>query len=246
MGLSATVLGCSGTYAAPDNACSGYLVDGDGFRVLVDCGPGTLANLQHHLRPDGLDAVLISHSHPDHWLELPVLRNALKYLLGRSGLPVFGTVETLELAEPLCGGRLSPPFEWRTISDSDELKLGPMEVRFARTAHPPETLSMRFDLGDAGLAYSADTGPGWSFAELGRGIDLGICEATFLDRDRLAGGGTHMSAAQAGEGARRSGVDRLVITHLVPGSDPAEHRAEAADAYGAPVEVASVGARFDV
>ena len=110
MGLSWTVLGCSGTYAAPDNACSGYLVRSGDTNVWVDCGPGTLANLQHHVPIPMVDAVVVSHVHPDHWLELPVLRNALKYGFGRSGVGLFGTAATRARLDALVDGEIEPTF----------------------------------------------------------------------------------------------------------------------------------------
>ena len=90
-----TVLGSSGTFAGPDDACSGYLVEHDGFRLLMDAGPGTLSNLQQHVPLDRLDAVLLSHAHPDHWTELPTPCNAFRFVLGRDDLPVIGSQEVL-------------------------------------------------------------------------------------------------------------------------------------------------------
>ncbi|MBN2622032.1 MAG: MBL fold metallo-hydrolase, partial [Acidimicrobiales bacterium] len=83
--LTVTVLGSSGTYAGPGEACSGYLVRSPGATVVVDLGSGTLANLQHHVELGAVDAVVLTHEHPDHWLDLPLLRNALRYVLGIEG-----------------------------------------------------------------------------------------------------------------------------------------------------------------
>ncbi len=243
MPLSITVLGSSGTFASPGNACSGYLVDADGFRVLLDCGPGTVANLQAHLRLAEVDAVVVSHVHPDHWLDLPVLRNAYRYVLGRSDVPVLTTAEVMEQADLLIGLD-DPTLRWSVLEDGDERRVGPLRLRVSRTAHPAETLAVRLDLGDASLAYSADTGPSWTFAELGRGIDVAVGEATVLHADHHLVGDVHSSAQEAGAGAAAAGVERLVLTHLLPGADPGEFRAEAAAAYGAPVQVAAVGATF--
>jgi ribonuclease BN (tRNA processing enzyme) len=244
MSFTITVLGSSGSYAAAGNACSGYLVVGDGFRLLLDCGPGTLANLQEHISPTEIDAIFCTHIHPDHWLELPVLRNALRYVLDASDVPVHVTAETREVAVPLCGGGDDPTFRWSTVAAGDELQVGPFRVRTSGTDHPPETLAVRLDLRDRSFAYSADTGPGWTFAELGEGIDLAIGEATVLHEDRALAGGVHSTAREAGEGARHAGVGRLVITHQLPGSDVARFEDEAADAYGAPVTAAFPGATF--
>ena len=97
--LAVTVLGSGGTFAGPDNACSGYLVRGGGTAVLLDCGPGVLSSLQSHMAPTELDAIVVSHSHPDHWGDLPILRNALHYVLGHGGMDLYSTRETLGLLE---------------------------------------------------------------------------------------------------------------------------------------------------
>lgn len=244
MGLTVTVLGCSGTYAGPGNACSGYLVRGGGTTVWVDCGPGTLANLQRHVDLDALDGVVVSHSHPDHWLELPVLRNALKYGRGREGMPLHTTAETRGFLDHVAHGDCEPTFDWRQIADGDRVEIGALQLTFSRTDHPVETLAMRIEGEGASLAYSADTGPGWSLTALGPGIDVALCEATLLAHQE--GTAPHLSGRQAGASARDAGARRLVITHIYPTSDPERHRAEAHEAFGAPVEVAAIHESFEV
>lgn len=242
--LTVTVLGSSGTYAGPDGACSGYLVRSDGATVMMDAGPGTLANLQRHVEPSTLDAVVLSHSHPDHWLELPVLRNALKYVLGCHGVDLYTTAETLELAEALTHRELTPTFRPHVITDGSEFTVGDQRWRCSRTDHPVETLALRVDAGGRSLAYTADTGPGWSLAELGP-VDLAISEATFLHGSPEQNP-VHLSAREAGQLARAAGVRRLVITHVLPTGSVADSVAEASDAYGAPVDVATLHRTFDV
>jgi ribonuclease BN (tRNA processing enzyme) len=247
MSLTVTILGCSGTYAAAGNACSGYLVRGGGTTVLMDAGPGTLANLQNHVGLADLDAVVISHSHPDHWLEIPVMRNALRYVLGQSDLPLYSTAETLGLAEDLGHGQLRPTFVPETITDGSEFSIGPLRFRASRTDHPPETLALRVDLGDESLAYTADTGPRWSLAELGPDIDLAISEATFLEADLpVPGDRVHLTAAEAGAGARSSKVRNLLVTHVLPTGSAEEAVVEASDAYGAAVRAAEVNRTYTV
>jgi ribonuclease BN (tRNA processing enzyme) len=240
MGLSVTVLGCSGTYAGAGGACSGYLLRAEGVTVLLDAGPGTLANLQDHVRPDELDAVVVTHSHPDHWAEVPVLRNALTYVLHRGGVPLLTTAETLGMVEAASHGRVGSAFVPRVITDGSELSIGPLSVRCSRTDHPPETLAVRVDHDGRSFAYTADTGPGWSLAELGPGIDLAISEATFLERDSDPGRPVHLTAAEAGAAARGAGVGRLLVTHVLPLGSVDEAVAEATDAYGAPVGAARI------
>jgi ribonuclease BN (tRNA processing enzyme) len=243
MGLSITVLGSSGTYAGPGNACSGYLVRDDATSVWVDCGPGTLANLQQHVPFESLDAVVVSHHHPDHWLELPVFRNAVKYGSEREPVPVYTTADVRSFCEAVVPDGTEPTFAWTIVGDGDAVAIGSLAFVFSRTDHPVETLAMRISSDGRALGYSSDTAAGWSLEALGPGLDLAVCEATLLSHQE--GMAPHMSGREAGESARRAGVGRLVITHLWPTSDPGDHLREASEAFGGPVEVAEVNRRYD-
>ena len=237
MTLSLTVLGCSGTYAAPGGACSGYLFRSASTTVLVDCGPGALANLQQHIALTDLDAIVVTHEHPDHWLELPVMRNALKYSMNVDDLRLYSTAGTLGLAETLTD--LAPTFRSEVIADGSELVVGDLQIRLSQTDHPVETLAVRVDSGSSSIGYTSDTANGWSAGELGSGLDVLVAEATFLD-EQMSGSSVHLSAGQAGLQARAASARRLVLTHLLPGADASVAVAEAADAYGSPVEAAAV------
>jgi ribonuclease BN (tRNA processing enzyme) len=239
--LTVTVLGCDGTYAGPGGACSGYLVQGAGTTVWLDCGPGTLGNLQRHVGLADVDAVVVSHGHPDHWLELPVFHNACRYGLGRKGVPVYAPKAVRRQSDAL--GSTKGTFDWHVVADGDEAVVGRLAFRFSRTDHPVETLAVRVDGEGRSLAYTADTSDGWSLAELGPGVDLAVVEATLLaDRE---GSAPHLSGRQAGAMAKEAGAGRLVLTHLWPTSDPDRHRAEAEVTFGGPVEVAELHRRYE-
>ncbi|MDQ6697210.1 MAG: MBL fold metallo-hydrolase [Actinomycetota bacterium] len=246
MALSVTVLGCSGTYASPGGACSGYLVRSDTTSLWLDCGPGTLANVQDHVDLRDLDAVVVSHSHPDHWLELPVLRNALKYALGVDGLRVLGTAETKGFLDVICSDGVAPTFAWETMSDGMRASIGDLELQFSRTDHPVETLGVRISGGGRTLGYTADTGPDWSLSELdtdGHGFDLALCEATLGASEE--GTAPHSSARQTGSMATSSGVRHLVLTHLMAGTADSR-RHEAAAAFDGRVSIATIHERYEV
>jgi ribonuclease BN (tRNA processing enzyme) len=240
LGLQLTVLGCSGAYPGPGGACSGYLLHDGTTRVWVDAGSGTLANLQRHLSPDDLDAIVLSHEHPDHWSDLEGWNNVLRFTLHRTGFPVY--------APAGLRGRTyqdtAPQMIWHDVADRDTVPVGTMTFTFSRTDHGPETLGMRVDAGGRSFGYSADTGPRWSLEALGADLDLALCEATLTPDEE--GTLQHLSARQAGGSARDAGARRLVLTHLWPTLDPDRPRAEGAEAFGAPVEVAAVGARYEV
>ena len=241
--MELTVLGCDGSYAGVDGACSGYLVSAGETRVWVDCGPGTLANVQRHVPLAELTAIVISHAHPDHWVELPVVHNALRYFVERSGVPLFTTRETLRRFEVVKGAPLSETFSPHVIADGARFGIGALDFTASVTDHPVETLALRIEAGGRSLGYSADTGPGWSLDRLGP-VDLALCEATL--RPEQAGLAPHLTTTQAGASARAAGAGRLVITHLPPGADTSACQAEATAAFGAEVEVATTHARFTI
>jgi ribonuclease BN (tRNA processing enzyme) len=240
VGLSLTILGCSGSYPGPGGACSGYLVD-DGFtRVWVDAGPGSMANLQRHITFEQLDAIVLSHEHPDHWSDVEGWAIVWLYRLQRSGFPVYAPAGLRDHTyQPD-----SPAFAWHDVAGGDVTRIGTMDLTFSRTDHGPETLAMRIEAGGRSLGYSADTGPAWSLEALGPGLDLALCEATIPieEEDTMQ----HLSARQAGATARAAGAGRLVLTHLWSTVDPEQACREATGSFGGPVEVARVGARYEV
>jgi ribonuclease BN (tRNA processing enzyme) len=242
-GVSLTVLGCSGTYPGGGGACSGYLVRSPGASLVVDLGAGTLANLQRHLAIGEIDALVLSHVHPDHWLDLPVLRNAMRYVLGIGGLPVYGTAETWLMAEVIIG-ELPPTILWHNIDESSVVEVGDQVVRFSRTDHPVETLAVRVDAAGRSLLYSADTGSAWYPGETGADVDLMVCEAS-LQPDH-EGQVQHLSARQAGKLARTLGAGRLVVTHVVPGVDAEAQLGMAEQAFGGSVELATANRSYEV
>ena len=245
MKLSVTVLGSSGSYSGPGNPCSGYFVDDGTTRVWLDCGPGTLGPLQDHVELHDLDAVVVTHSHPDHCLDLPVFRNALRFVLEISGVPVYGPAQTRATVEAALNAEVAPTLDWHTVSDGSTFAVGGLSFACSRTDHPVETMAVRIEDGNGGaVAYSADTGAAWSFERFDAPVGLAICEAT-LAAD-AEGSVQHLSGRQAGELARQVSAERLVLTHLTPGTDGEARRDEAASAFDGPIEVARAGDRFEV
>jgi ribonuclease BN (tRNA processing enzyme) len=240
VGLTLTVLGCDGSYPGPGGAASGYLVRSEATTVWLDAGSGTLANLQRHVGFDAVDAIVLSHSHVDHWQDVQGYHVAVAHVVERDGpVPVYAPADVLEKLE-----RTQPAFALCPVTDGGRCNVGDLAFTFSRTDHGNETLAARVESGGRVLGYSADSGPGWSLEALGSGIDLAVCEATFLqDRE---GSMQHLSARQAGVTAKAAGARRLVTTHTWPTIDRAAVRAEAEAAFGGPVEVAAIDAVYTV
>ncbi len=247
-GRTLTVLGCDGSYPGPGGAASGYLVRGAGTTIWLDAGPGTFAALQRHLDPGAIDAVVLSHEHPDHWSDLESFAVWLLLNPERPSIPVYAP-PGLRARSYFAG---LAALEWIEAHPSDTVTVGRQaggfDVRFVATDHGPPTLASRFAaVGDPdpahALAYSADTGPDWTVAELGHGIGTFLCEATYTVADE--GSHHHLSGRQAGSMAAEAGVDRLVVTHRWPTVSAASLADEAGEAFGRGIDQAAPDATFE-
>ena len=170
-----TVLGCDGSWPGPGGAGSGYLIRVGENAVLLDAGPGTFATLQTVIDPAELDAVVVTHHHPDHWTDLYSVECQARFGGRRTPLPVFAPARVAERAGP----EQTPTLEWRPVTHGDRTGIGELSCAFHRTDHVEETLAVRVDGAGRALGYSADTGPQWSLTELGSDLDLVLCEATY-------------------------------------------------------------------
>jgi ribonuclease BN (tRNA processing enzyme) len=242
---SLTVLGCDGSWPGPGGAGSGYVVEAGGTALLLDAGPGTFARLQEWGDPARLDAVILTHEHPDHWIDLESLATWAGLGPGRSRYR--DQDHPLIVHAPPGVRRWShhasaPWVAWHELAPSMVLAIGSVEARFVATDHGPPTLAVGVAHEGATLAYSADTGTGWSVEELGTGVGTFLCEATYTAEHE--GPLQHLSGRQAGAMAKAAGVGRLILTHRWPTVSAEAVREEAAAAFGAPVEQARPGDVF--
>jgi ribonuclease BN (tRNA processing enzyme) len=236
--MELTVLGCSGSYGAPaGGACSGYLVRTTQSALWLDCGNGTLANLQRHVAVDDLTAVVITHWHPDHCVDIYGLHVLLKYGLDGITLPVYAPEGLERRLATLVDGDWGGVLDWSAVGDGDAVTVNDCDLRFSRTAHPPPTMAVELAADGKRLVYTADTGPDWSPEVFGPGADLVLSEATF-QRDN-ENGGVHLSARQAGERGRAARARGLMLTHLWPGLDPNASVVEGSEAFGRQVLLAA-------
>lgn len=245
-----TVLGCAGSFPGPEAACSAYLVEAEGFRLLVDFGSGSLSALQRYAGLHVIDAILVTHLHCDHILD------ACHYVVVRRYAPE-GPYQPVPMYAPAgAPDRLAAAYHHddRPLDDvytfyglqPGTFPIGPFTVTVDRVNHPVETYGVRLEHGGGVLAYSADTAPCEALERLARDAGLFLCEASYLD-GMPNPPGLHLTGREAGEAATKAGAGRLLLTHLVPawGSEALTYDA-AVSAYSGPVEIVRPGSRYDL
>jgi ribonuclease BN (tRNA processing enzyme) len=245
-----TVLGCSGTYPGPDSACSGYLFEAEGFRLLVDAGNGVTGAMQRYAGIRDIDATMISHLHGDHFLDLVTYTYARRY-------HPDGELPPLKLYGPpgmlrhlaACYARpvddlLAQVYDVQELSVGT-MEVGPFKMDLARVNHPVETFAMRIEHDGRAIAYSADSAACDDLVQLARGANIFICEASYLDGQENPPD-VHMTGIEAGQHATRADAGLLVLTHLVPWGDPVQSLQEAHESFAGDIALASTGARYEV
>ncbi len=237
------VLGGCGAWPEAGQACSGYLVEHDGFRLLVDLGYSTVPRLLEHITAEQVDAVFISHGHPDHCADLnPLLRARALRDDPPAPLPVYALPGALDAVLALDRpGMLAAAYVLHEITVGSRLDIGPFRAQTRLLPHWVPNAGVRLAAGDRVLAYTGDTGPSPDVVELARDADLLLAEATYVDE--VPEGSRHYlsSARQVGRQAADAGVRHLLLTHLWPGTDPAAARAAAGDRYDGEIGVATAG-----
>jgi ribonuclease BN (tRNA processing enzyme) len=252
-----TVVGCSGSYPGPDSPASCYLVQAEvgdrTWNLVVDLGNGALGALQRYVDPLDVDAVLISHLHADHCVDMTSYYVLRKYHPAgtQPQIPVWGPSGTSErLANaydlPTTPG-MREEFEFHTYDGP--FSVGPFEIEPFAVDHPVEAYGMRISAetenGRRTLAYSGDTGPTAALLDIAADADLFLCEAAFRHGDDNPPS-LHLTGTESGETAAKSKSKRLVLTHVPPWHDSQVMLAEALAVYDGPTELAAAGAIYAV
>lgn len=246
--MDLTIVGCSGSYPGPDSAASCYLVEAEGFRLVIDLGNGALGSLQRYAGLDQVDAVCLSHLHADHCLDMCAYQVFRTYHpAGRlPPIPVYGPAGAparldratgIELPSPLAA--IGDRFKFIAL-EPGIIEIGPLRVTVDRVNHPVETFGFRLEHSGYTVAYSADTGPSGQLVRLAAGADVLLCEASFVEADDLPPD-VHLTAREAGEHAARAEVGELILTHLVPWNSSDDVMTQAASAYRGPISLARAG-----
>lgn len=236
-----TVLGSAGTYPVRGRPGSGYLIEHRETRIWCDAGPGTLTELP--VPVSELDAVFVSHRHPDHCLDVVIASHVLAYGPDpRFGVPLYGPLSALEaIVGFVDGGRIDEVFDVTPLEDGDRVTIGSLILSVAVTDHSVDTLASRWETDHRSLCYSADTGPAGDWMRLAKDVDLFLCEATYQGEPGVAEYPHHLTASEAGSIARAAGAKQLMLTHIPPHLDPARSVMEAEATFDRPVGLAVPG-----
>lgn len=255
--MKLTSLGGSAAGPNPGQGCSGYLIESNGTHIVLDLGPGTLPELRLHADYRTLDAVVLSHLHLDHLLDILSLRYTLAYnpvpaprpapvWLPPGGRTLFTRIASAFSDPESCSSYFSV-FALAEFDPDSPLKIGAVTVRFHPTVHYVPCWAMRISDGRSGdLFYTADTGPAGRLASFARGCRVVIAEGTARP-ETLEAWATrgHLTPFEAGALARDAEAETLVLTHLWQENDPFLALREAQEAFAGRVILAAPGMNID-
>lgn len=241
--MQLTVLGGCGAWPTAAQACSGYVLEHDGFRLLIDPGYATLPRLLEHAAADEIDAVLISHGHPDHCADLnPLLRARALSDDPPPALPVYAAHGALDAVLALDRpGMLGGAYTLHEFPPGDRFDVGPFVSATWLLPHFVPNAGLRLSTEDAVFAFTGDTGPSPDIPRLAEGADLLLSEATYVHQVPAADAPYLLTARLAGQYADQAGAARLMLTHLWPGTDPHAAEDAAAEAFGGSISVGTPG-----
>jgi ribonuclease BN (tRNA processing enzyme) len=258
------VLGKSPSWQDAGGACSGYLIEAGETTVLLDCGNGVFGKLRERVDYTEVDAVVLSHLHADHWLDLVPFAYALIYSPKQQPVPVHtfpgtdtparprliaptGAIRTFRTVTGAWGNDdlIERAFAIEEYGSEETVAIGEIRASFHPVPHFIDTFAVNVSADGGRLTYSADTRPADELVEIAQDTDLLLVEAT-LPRPERTGVRGHLTPEEAGEHARRAGAKRVVITHISDELGDEWAREEASRSFGGPVEVAREGATYDL
>jgi ribonuclease BN (tRNA processing enzyme) len=241
-----TVVGAGPSYTdRPGALGASYLLRQDGHAILVDLGQGAFPGVASRLDPADLDAILISHLHPDHFVDLVALRHYLRWEPPRGRRA--RVIAPPGLADRIDALHAEPGFTAEALDVEDvgeaRLAIGPFTVDARRVTHTESSHAFRVaatDAGGPGLVYSGDCGRAEDLEPLIRPGDTLLTEVSF-GRGPVPAGAAHLDGPMVGALAARSGAGRVLLTHLQMGFDRAEAVASVSALYAGRVDLVDPG-----
>lgn len=239
--MKLTIIGCWGGYPKANEASTGYLLEHDGFRLMIDFGSGVLAKLQNFIKPEELDALVLSHYHPDHVADIGVLQHArlIQGFLGSksSQLPIYGHVKDMQEFSKLTYKNITKGIAY---NPDKKLEAGPFTISFMAAIHPAPCYAMRIEVDGKALVFTGDTSFKEEFISFAKDADLLLSECNFYGSQDGRGAG-HMNSYDNGKLARNANVKQLILTHLPHYGELEQLVAEASTEYKGPIILAKEG-----
>ena len=239
--MKVTIIGHWGGYPKVDEASSGYLIEHEGFRLLLDCGSGVLSKLQNFILPEMLNGVILSHYHPDHIADIGVLQHArlIRGLLGEKMecLPIYGHSSNKQEFAKLTYKEITKGIAY---NPNEVLKLGPFSISFLQTNHPVACYAMRLEAGGSSIVYTADTAFKEELITFSHRANLLLCECNFYGHQDGSQAG-HMTSYDGGKLAHAAQVEQLILTHLPHYGDIQQLKVEAATLFKGSITLAHSG-----
>ncbi len=266
--MKLTIIGCAGSFPGPSSPASSYLVqaddaDGRTWNVLLDLGNGALGALQRVLDPFALDAVAITHLHPDHFIDMCGLYVYWKYhpqqgmtTTGHeSKVRVLGPAATVERVAQACAvddvDEVAEVFDVTALRHHAAHRVGPLTITPFRVQHPIEAYALRVtgpgtEPGtEVTLTFSGDTDSSPGLVRAARDADVLLVEAAFVEgRDKVRG--VHLTGHRAGQMATQAGAKRVLLTHIPAWTPDDVVLAEGQGTYSGPIEVVHQGAVYEL
>ncbi|MBT2640656.1 MBL fold metallo-hydrolase [Bacillus sp. ISL-41] len=239
--MKLTIVGFWGGYPKVNEASTGYLLEHEGFKLMIDFGSGVLARLQNFVQPEELDALVLSHYHPDHIADIGVLQHArlIQGFLGKKSqqLPIFGHTQDKQEFAKLTYKNITKGIAY---DPAKKLNIGPFTISFLSAIHPVPCYAMRIEAGGKSLVYTADTSFKEDFIPFAQGTDLLLSECNFYGNQDGKGAG-HMNSYDNGKLAAEADVKQLVLTHLPHYGEIDQLVSEASTVFNGPVTLAREG-----
>lgn len=263
--MKLTIVGCSGSFPGPSSPASCYLLSAhDGtrpWRVLIDLGSGALGSVQKYMDLEDIDAIFLSHLHPDHCMDLCGLHVAVRWNphgWHRGRIPVWGPAATADRLATAYGLDLDPgmheEFDFQPWTALEPVTVGPFRVTPHAVNHPiPEAYALRVEVTEydgtgvdrtVTLAYSGDTDACQGLEDAAKDVDFFLCEAAFEEGRDDHIKDVHLSGKRAGEAATAANVRRLLLTHIPVWTDTNKVVAEARGSYDGDVSAAVAGVHY--
>lgn len=238
--MKITVVGFWGAYPEENEATSCYLLEKDGFKLLIDCGSGALNQLPKYVDPFDLDALILSHYHQDHIADVGVLQYQFLVQNGirdqKKKLPIFGHTEDLESFD-----KLDHEYTFSKAYDpAAKLRIGPFEIQFLKTIHPVVCYAMRITDGNHVITYTADSSFTEKFIEFSRDSDLLITDCNFYEGQDGSQAG-HMNSTECGLLAKKANVETLILSHHPHFGDRSKLLEETSKHFPGNIELAYAG-----